>query len=151
MARPIEGFDPKGVQEVNPMYDLSGQLKQFCTGCGGPRDVEFAKTNPCFCCGSFGTQKTQPEWDEFGELVPAEVVAARKEVEKQARIARLQAGREAKAAAIPAEVAPKVRFVEAKPAPEKPARVSSRQPNLQTLPKAKAEPPKAASLAALFL
>ena len=153
MPRPTTEFDPKGVSAPNTMYDLEGALKKFCVGCGGPRSVEYAKSHACICCGSYGTQDSQPEFDQYDELVPAEVVAARKEAEKQARIERLKA---AKAAAIPvAQSAPKPTLPVAK-SPREVARTSASTPNVQALPKPKTATAKerkqaaASTLAALF-
>lgn len=55
--------------------------KQWCLGCGGPRDPELAKHTPCFCCGALGTQKTHPQFDEeTGELIIPEPVVGTKKV-----------------------------------------------------------------------
>lgn len=157
MARPTEmPTDLKGVSTYNSMLALDGSLKQFCTGCGGPRDVEYAKTNPCFCCGALGTQKTQPVFDEFGELVPAEVVAQQRAAAQQERTERLVAANKARREqATPVAEQPKAKPVATKAAaiPAEKARTSDRQPNAQVLPKPKPETkqPNKASLAALFL
>lgn len=104
MPRPTETLDIKGVTTYNSMLALDGSKKLFCIGCGGPRDVKLAETVPCFCCGSLGTQKTQPVFDEFDELVPAEVVAAQREKANQERTARLVASNQARAARAAAPV-----------------------------------------------
>lgn len=148
MARTIETPDTAGVTTVNPMLALDGSKKQFCVGCGGPRDVKYAETHRCFCCGSYGTQKTQPEFDEHGERIPDEVVAARRQAEREARAA-------ARAEAAPAEEPAALKVRAPKPAPEA-ARTSVRQPNAQVLPKPKTVTAKerkqaaASTLAALF-
>jgi hypothetical protein len=58
-----------GVSTHDNMLDLDGKRKRFCVGCGGPRSVEYAETAPCSCCGSLGTQKNQPLFDEHGERI----------------------------------------------------------------------------------
>src|SRR5947207_8811467 len=87
MPRPTEGFDPKGVSTHDNMRAEDGSKKLYCIGCGGPRDVVFAETNACGCCGSLGTQKYQPEFDEWDNLIPAEVVAACRAAAAQERAA----------------------------------------------------------------
>lgn len=82
-------------QTYDNMVAVDGSRKEYCPGCGGPRDVEYAKTHPCVCCGSYGTQKTQPLFDDLGDVIPAEEVermraqlraerAAQRELEKAA-------------------------------------------------------------------
>lgn len=150
MGRPIDtSVELKGVSSYNNMLALDGTKKLFCVGCGGPRDVVYAETHPCQCCGLTGTQRFQPVFDEFGELVPAEVVEAQREADKLVRIERMNAARAAKAAAIPAEVAPQAR--PRRVVQPMTQRITSAQPNLQVLPKPPVEKPKSASLAALFL
>lgn len=43
--------------------------KLYCVGCGGLRDPKYAEEIACGCCGSKGTRKTQPQFDENGELI----------------------------------------------------------------------------------
>src|SRR4051812_28889101 len=83
MPRPTETPNIVGVSTYNNMLALDGSKKLFCTGCGGPRDVKFAETNACGCCGSFGTQKVQPLFDEHGERLSDAEVAVIRENERK--------------------------------------------------------------------
>jgi hypothetical protein len=113
MPRATEALDIRGVSTYNNMRALDGSKKLFCIGCGGPRDVSFAETNACGCCGSFGTQKVQPLFDEHGERLSDEAVELIRASERQARAAlkavepveqpvKVQAASKAKAAPKPA-------------------------------------------------
>lgn len=88
MPRATEGLDIRGVSTYNNMLALDGSKKLFCIGCGGPRDVKFAEIRACGCCGSFGTQKVQPLFDEHGERLSDEAVVAIRETERLARAAQ---------------------------------------------------------------
>jgi hypothetical protein len=90
---------------------------------GSPRDAAFAEVVACGCCGSFGTQKVQPEFDEHGERLPDDVVAAKHAVAAQERAA-------ARAAALVEQPAQPKLVKEA-------ARTSARQPSAQVLPQVK--------------
>lgn len=70
----------------------TSRRKEFCPECGLPRDPVLAKTLPCGACGTYGTQKRSPQFDDMGERVPDAVVEQR----TAERIARLQQGRLAK-------------------------------------------------------
>ncbi len=58
--------------DVDNKVALDGSRKRYCVGCAGLRDVPYAETHACGCCGRFGTQKTMPEFDEDGDpIAPA--------------------------------------------------------------------------------
>ncbi len=80
--------------------------KQFCVACGLPRDAELASRLPCGACGTTGTQKRPPGFDEFGDRVPDEVIAARKAEQLRAMQAGRAAARAAQVAAQPKQPAP---------------------------------------------
>lgn len=114
MPRATTELDIKGVTTYNNMLALDGTRKLFCIGCGGPRDVAYAETNACGCCGSLGTQKVQPLFDEHGERLSDEAVTVIREAERLARAA-------AKAEAAPVEEPAKPKVAAAKVAAPKPA------------------------------
>lgn len=65
--------------ELTATYDntraIDGSRKRYCQGCGGLRDVTYAETHPCVACGSLGTVKKMPQFDQYGELIKTEEAA----------------------------------------------------------------------------
>ena len=47
----------------DPARGVTGLKKEYCPGCGGLRDPEYAKREGCFCCGARGTVPTPPKLD----------------------------------------------------------------------------------------
>jgi hypothetical protein len=161
MSRRTKPAKDGGVVEVtthNSMMTVDGKRrKRWCIGCGGPRDPEFAERIACFCCGSLGTRKTQPLFDENGDAIegPAEVEPVEKP--KRERKPRKVAAPDS-AGATENDAAKAVKLSRQKPVitearpTERPTRIRSRGPSIQVLPKPKETTQTAAgSLAALFL
>lgn len=72
-------------ESYDNMMSVDGKRKKlWCPDCGGPRDPELAERIPCFCCGSLGTQKRQPQFDELGDpLTEVQVRERRQSKTKQ--------------------------------------------------------------------
>jgi len=76
---------------VDQHGETGTKRKLFCPECGLPRNPELALRVPCGACGAMGTQKQAPQFDDLGERIPDEVIAAR----RAEALRLLQAGRAA--------------------------------------------------------
>src|SRR5262249_29640025 len=72
----------------NNLVTLEGRQKEYCGGCGLPRDPDYAKSHPCGACGQLGTQAKSPIFDDDGEPIapvvkPPKVAEAKEPKVKQ--------------------------------------------------------------------